>query len=88
MILSVTTAFVFAMEKSFNAPHLDFFRLLSYMYSQIHVLWTMVVVIRCVLLVGPVCVLMATLWTLTGKDAMVCPMFKVPVEALTAISTF
>ena len=44
------------------------------MHSQIHVLWTMVVVSRSVLLVGPAHVLMVTLWTLTGKHAMVCLM--------------
>ena len=43
------------------------------------------VVIRSVLLVGTACVPMATLWTLTAKDAMVCSMFSVPVEALTTI---
>ena len=54
----------------------SFFPLLFhfFIHPQIHVLWTMVVVIRSVLLVGPARVPMATLWTLTGKDAMVCQM--------------
>ena len=60
----------------------------TYVYSQIHVLKTMVVVSRSVLLVGPACVPMATLWTLMGNDATVCLMFRVPGEALNAISTF
>ena len=51
------------------------FFFIFFIHPQIHVLWTMVVVIRSVLLVGPAHVPMATLWTLTGKDAMVCQMF-------------